>query len=45
MCVDNGIWLRPYSNLIYIMPPYIISNKDLNFLLMKIEKIIKLEYE
>jgi len=30
-CVEHGIWLRPYSNLIYIMPPYVISKKDLSF--------------
>tara|TARA_Y100001935_G_scaffold97059_1_gene80694 strand:- start:1139 stop:2383 length:1245 start_codon:yes stop_codon:yes gene_type:complete len=33
-CVEHGIWLRPYSNLIYIMPPYVISKKDLSFLLI-----------
>ena len=43
-CVDHGIWLRPYSNLIYIMPPYIISKKDLSFLLSKLKKVIDLEY-
>ncbi|MBT4988950.1 MAG: adenosylmethionine--8-amino-7-oxononanoate transaminase [Rickettsiales bacterium] len=25
----NDIWLRPFSNVIYIMPPYTISKKDL----------------
>ena len=42
--VKHGIWLRPFSNLIYIMPPYIISQKDLNFLLKQLDKVIKLEY-
>jgi adenosylmethionine-8-amino-7-oxononanoate aminotransferase len=42
--VKHGIWLRPFSNLIYIMPPYIISKKDLNFLLKQLEKVINLEY-
>ena len=43
-CVEHGIWLRPYSNLIYIMPPYVISKKDLSFLLNKLKKVIELEY-
>tara|TARA_Y100001970_G_C14183655_1_gene831273 strand:+ start:187 stop:1458 length:1272 start_codon:yes stop_codon:yes gene_type:complete len=43
-CVEHGIWLRPYSNLIYIMPPYVISKKDLTFLLNKLKKVIELEY-
>lgn len=43
-CVEHGIWLRPYSNLIYIMPPYVISKKDLTFLLNKLKKVIESEY-
>ena len=27
--VDNGVWIRPFRNLIYIMPPYIIQEEDL----------------
>ncbi len=27
--VQNGVWIRPFRNLIYIMPPYVIQEKDL----------------
>lgn len=28
--LERGIILRPLGNIIYILPPYIISNKDLD---------------
>ena len=28
--VDQGVWIRPFRNLVYIMPPFIISKKDLS---------------
>lgn len=27
--VDNGVWIRPFNNLVYIMPPYIITKDQL----------------
>ena len=42
--IKHGIWLRPFSNLIYIMPPYIISKRDLKFLLRQLEVVINIEY-
>jgi adenosylmethionine-8-amino-7-oxononanoate aminotransferase len=29
IAVDHGVWLRPFRNLIYCMPPYITSDEDL----------------
>ena len=30
--VKRGVWIRPFGKLVYIMPPYIISNDDLSHL-------------
>lgn len=32
-CMERGIWVRPFGRNIYIMPPYIISDKDLHTLI------------
>lgn len=34
--VDHGVWIRPFRNLIYIMPPYIINEEDLRTLISAI---------
>ncbi|MEL6116310.1 adenosylmethionine--8-amino-7-oxononanoate transaminase [Photobacterium sp. SP02] len=34
--VDNGVWIRPFGRLIYIMPPFIIRNQELNKLVSAI---------
>jgi adenosylmethionine-8-amino-7-oxononanoate aminotransferase len=38
--VDAGVWVRPFNHLIYLMPPYIISKDDLNFLTNAVATII-----
>jgi adenosylmethionine-8-amino-7-oxononanoate aminotransferase len=29
VALDHGVWLRPFRNLVYTMPPYITSDADL----------------
>ncbi len=37
--VDMGVWIRPFKNLIYIMPPYIIPPADLEKLCSAIYRV------
>jgi len=30
--VDQGVWIRPFGKLVYLMPPYIINQNDLKHL-------------
>ncbi|MGF7078439.1 adenosylmethionine--8-amino-7-oxononanoate transaminase [Mucilaginibacter sp. UYCu711] len=39
--LDAGIILRPLGNIIYILPPYCITNADLNYIYSKIEQALK----
>ena len=39
--VEHGIWVRPFGKLVYIMPPYVISDEDLHFLCQQILAVIR----
>jgi adenosylmethionine-8-amino-7-oxononanoate aminotransferase len=41
--VDNGVWVRPFGRLVYVMPPYIIDNQDLRCLMEKMYLVVKKE--
>lgn len=38
--VDLGVWVRPFANFIYIMPPYIISSEQLSQLTQAMKKVV-----
>jgi len=41
--VDKGVWIRPFGNLIYTMPPYIINKEDLTQLTTSMVQVIEVE--
>ncbi|ANZ22505.1 adenosylmethionine-8-amino-7-oxononanoate aminotransferase [Buchnera aphidicola (Diuraphis noxia)] len=38
--VKNGVWIRPFKQLIYIVPPYIINSKELSILTKSIKEAL-----
>jgi len=39
--VEAGVWLRPFANCIYIMPPFTISNSELEKIIQAIESLLQ----
>jgi adenosylmethionine-8-amino-7-oxononanoate aminotransferase len=39
-CLENGVYLRPLGNCIYIMPPYCLNNAELCSIFEVIHKIL-----
>ncbi len=42
--VARGVWIRPFRNLVYIMPPYTISDAQLSQLCGAIKEVIRENY-
>ena len=40
LVADYGIWVRPFGRLVYIMPPYIINDDELEFLCNQLLKLL-----
>ena len=38
--VRRGIWVRPFGKLVYVMPPYIITDTELNYLLQQLSEVV-----
>ncbi len=39
--VEKGVWIRPFGKLVYVMPPYVISQHELEKLLQAMVEIIE----
>jgi adenosylmethionine-8-amino-7-oxononanoate aminotransferase len=39
--VEKGVWIRPFGRLVYTMPPYIMSDPDLDILTGAMVEIIR----
>ncbi|MGP9688842.1 adenosylmethionine--8-amino-7-oxononanoate transaminase [Psychrobacter sp. AOP22-C1-C5] len=41
LLIDNGIWVRPFGKLVYIMPPYVITDDELIHLCQALAKVVR----
>ncbi|HSP86277.1 MAG TPA: aminotransferase class III-fold pyridoxal phosphate-dependent enzyme, partial [Psychrobacter sp.] len=42
LLIENGIWVRPFGKLVYIMPPYVISEDELVTLCQALLKVVSI---
>ncbi|WP_310449591.1 adenosylmethionine--8-amino-7-oxononanoate transaminase [Sulfuritalea sp.] len=39
-CIELGVWLRPFGNLLYLMPPFVIESDDLATLTAAVRQVL-----
>ena len=40
-CVSRGVWIRPFGRNVYIMPPFIIDDERLRYLVRQMVELVK----
>lgn len=38
--VEQGVWVRPFGRLVYVMPPYVMNDQDLAFLTESVVRVV-----
>ena len=38
--VEEGVWVRPFGDVVYLMPPFIVSDAELETLVSAVRKVI-----
>jgi adenosylmethionine---8-amino-7-oxononanoate aminotransferase len=41
LCIEQGIWVRPFADLVYVMPPFVMNNNELVALTTGIQNAIR----
>jgi len=39
--VEAGVWVRPFGRMVYLMPPYVISDEDLGRLTAAVVQVVQ----
>ncbi len=40
VCIERGVWIRPFGHNVYLMPPYVIEENDLRKLCRELIEIV-----
>lgn len=40
-CIERGVWIRPFGRNVYIMPPYIITDEQLRYLIAQMIELVR----
>jgi adenosylmethionine---8-amino-7-oxononanoate aminotransferase len=38
--VDEGVWVRPFGDVVYLMPPFVIGEEDLETLIRAVHTVV-----
>jgi len=39
--VERGVWVRPFNDVVYLMPPFTISGEDLQALMRAVREVVQ----
>jgi adenosylmethionine-8-amino-7-oxononanoate aminotransferase len=39
--VEDGVWIRPFGDVVYLMPPFVVGSDDLDSLLAAIPRVLR----
>jgi adenosylmethionine-8-amino-7-oxononanoate aminotransferase len=39
--LEEGVWVRPFEDVIYLMPPLVIGSADLDTLIQAVHRVVE----